>query len=261
MSSKSSSYWVYNFAAGVIFLVLLVFGIMKLLSLETGALIDWLIGIGTFAWLMTIVTVPWDIYFEAREVLNEASLSLQKQIEFDASQLPYVKQVRRWSLTGALVLHFVSAILLYWIAWADISVVGYFGAGAALLLTLLRPAIRAYEYISARLANIRQEITYPRDDLAKLLNSLEDLKLRMEDIEIRMDTEKEDSWLRRTEFRLEENTHLIRSTRQELENFQQNNAQDHERIMKETRHAVAQLSEDGKFIDNLVEIIRFIKKV
>ena len=242
-------------------MALISFAILRWLDMPVGSFVDWLIGIAVFAWLMTVVTVPWNIHFEAREVLHDAEISKKKNIDFDASQLSYVKKLHRFSLIAAIFLHLFSAVGLYWLSWAEISVVGYYGSGAALLLTLLRPSVRAYEYISTRLYNIRQEIKYPRDDIHTLKMKLDHLELLVKEIGDKLDPKQEDSWLSRQNTRTKENSHQLRHLITRLETVISENEKDHEKITKETRHAVAQLSEDGKFIDNLVEIIRFIKKV
>ncbi len=67
-------------------------------------------------------------------------------------------------------LDLISAIALYILAATEISAVGYISPGAALLLTLLRPAISFYEYLYTRLRMIRQAFTYPREDILELRN-------------------------------------------------------------------------------------------
>ncbi|GAB4399938.1 MAG: hypothetical protein OHK0053_20990 [Microscillaceae bacterium] len=252
---------IFSFASSLVMLALLTFGILRWIGMEAGSFLDWLIGIGTFAWLMTVVIVPWNIHFEARSVLNEAKISQEKQIEFDQSRLPFVRQLAVGALWLALGLHLVSALGLYALAWAKVSVVGYYGAGAALLLTFLRPSVRAYEYISARLYAIRQEIQYPYDNVATLKYDLEQAKTTLNNLEFLLSESEENSW----RFQVNKTT---QKTRQDLQNlslqiqsWKEENQREHERLSKETHHAVAQLTEDGKFIDNLVEIIRFIKKV
>lgn len=42
--------------------VLLVFGLLQWLEVPTGQMIDWVVGIASFWWLLVIVTLPWDIY-------------------------------------------------------------------------------------------------------------------------------------------------------------------------------------------------------
>ena len=61
-------------------LALLVFVLLHLLQAPAGRLIDWLVGIASFWWLLVIVTVPWNIHFEARQVLVDAADSAEPGI-------------------------------------------------------------------------------------------------------------------------------------------------------------------------------------
>lgn len=260
-NSSLSGASMFSFASGVVLLALLTFGVLNWIGMPIGSFVDWLIGIVTFVWLMTVVTVPWNIHFEAKEVLNDAKTSKEKNIQFDDNKLNYVRKLAFWGLTIALILHLLSAAVLYWLAYTEVSQVGYYGAIAALLLTFLRPSVRAYQYISMRLYSIRQEILYPRDDVATLYGTLEDLKYQLQDIQRLLDINEQDSWRNVLQGKLILHQNQLSQLKANLDYLTESNQKEHERISKETQHAVAQLSEDGKFIDNLVEIIRFIKKV
>ncbi|NEP78017.1 MAG: hypothetical protein F6K39_07410 [Okeania sp. SIO3B3] len=75
-----------------------------------------------------------------------------------------------------MALHFLSTVGLYALAITGISVVGYVSSGAALLLTVLRPAIRLYQYLVVRLSMIRREFLHPRADIIELRNRFENLE-------------------------------------------------------------------------------------
>ncbi|WP_246275794.1 hypothetical protein, partial [Brasilonema bromeliae] len=169
---------------GITVLVLLGFSVLQWFHIPTGNFLDWVIGGASFWWLLVIVTVPWNVYFQAKEVLAEGSQSTEKGIPVDEKQLEYVKVLARRSLVVALALHLFSAISLYLLAATGISAVGYVSSGAALLLTGLRPAVSAYEYLYARLVMIRQEWKYPREDVVELrfrFNTLEETVKRLEE--------------------------------------------------------------------------------
>lgn len=277
---------IISFTVGTIVIALIVFAFLQALKMPAGTFLDWLIGIGAFAWLMTVVVVPWDIYFEANEVINEAKLSKQVKIDFDDNQLSYVRRLKSVSLVVAILLHIISAGVLYWLALSGVSVVGYFGAGAALLLTLLRPAIRTYEYVSARLALIREQIQYPREDINKLKGEVEYLLLTIKDLKFKLDQDEPDSWHNRIEtfirelqswcnemdneldnYKAEQKAILDkmnRETKQLLERIREDNIREYEKINDAHKQSLAKLSRDGKFVDNFVEnladIVRFIKK-
>ncbi len=105
--------------------LLLVFAILQWLHVSAGSFIDWVIAIAIFEWLLLIVTVPWNIHFEAKEVLAQAAESTKKNIAVDREQLQYVTVLVRRSLFAAIALHLFSAIALYALAAAGISAVGY----------------------------------------------------------------------------------------------------------------------------------------
>ena len=76
-----------GFGAGTGLLLLLVFAILQWLHVPAGSFIDWVIAIAIFEWLLLIVTVPWNIHFEAKEVLAQGAESTKKNIAVDSEQL------------------------------------------------------------------------------------------------------------------------------------------------------------------------------
>lgn len=248
-----------SFGFGLVILLLLAFSGLQWLQIPAGSFLDWVIGTASFAWLLTIVTVPWNIYFEAKEALAEAALSAEKGIAVDDKQVEYVKIVQERSLWIVIALHLLSAIGLYMLAIAGISAVGYVSSGAALLLTALRPAVRTYKYFAARLAMIRQQFKYPREDIVELrsrFNSMEETVKRLEE---QLNLNDPRSWLatqQRQEQALRNDLTRVAAAQEEL---RATNQAEHERLTREARQAIAQLTTDGQFLDHVREIIRFFK--
>lgn len=252
----------YNFIGfnfGLVVLVLLVFGILQWLHIPTGSFIDWVIAVAIFEWLLAIVTVPWNIHFEAKEVLADAAQSTEKEIAVDAKQVEYAKVVAKRSLFIAITLHILSAIGLYALAIAGISTVGYISSGAALLLTALRPAVRTYEYLAARLAMIRQEFKYPREDIVELRSRFTTLEETVKRLEEQMNPEQPDSWVAAQQHYKEETRKELARLAASFEELRATNKLEHERLSREARQAIAQLTTDGQFLDHVREIIRFFK--
>jgi hypothetical protein len=249
-----------QFSAGLVLLLLLAFSILQWLSIPAGNFLDWVIGGGIFWWLMLIVTVPWNIHFDAKEVLAEAEESQQKQITVDKKQLSYVQLLARRSLWVAIGLHLISAIGLYTLAIAGISVVGYVGSGAALLLTILRPAIRTYQYIAARLSMVRREFSYPRQDILELRQRFDTVESQVKHLLAQINPETSNSWAAMQEKQQETlQKHLTRLA-SELEMLKAQNQAEHRQLSRATETAVAQLSADGEFLNHAREIIRFFKE-
>jgi hypothetical protein len=246
-----------NFGIGI--LVLLVFGILQWLHVSVGSFLDWVIAVAIFEWLLAIVTVPWNIHFEAKTVVDEAAVSKQKGIQVDDKQVEYAKVVAKRSLIVAIALHLLSAAGLYLLAATGISIIGYISSGAALLLTVLRPAVRIYEYLAARLAMIRQELTYPREDVWELRNRFTTLEETVKRLEEQLDPEEPYSWVATYQNFQGETRKELAQLKTSLEELRATNESQHERLSREAQHAIAQLTTDGQFLDHVREIIRFFK--
>jgi uncharacterized protein YhaN len=251
------SYFLYSFGLGI--LILLTYGILEWLHIPAGNLVDWLIGVASFWWLIFVVTIPWNIYFEAREVLAEADASVEKGILVKDKQVKYVKLITRWSLIGAVALHLLSAFGLYTLAAFGISAVGYASSAATLLLTGLRPAIRAYQYLAMRLRMIRQEIKYPREDIVELRSRVSAIEADLKGLKAQVITKAE----AKTVIQLQQNSQEMRQKwaqlRANLDQLQANNEVEHQRLATDAENAISQLSEDSRFLGQVREIIRFIK--
>ncbi|CAD5910950.1 hypothetical protein PCC9214_00032 [Planktothrix tepida] len=249
-----------DFGLGLTVVLLLTFSVLHWLHIPAGSFLDWVIGCAVFWWLLLIVTVPWNIHFEAKEVLAEAEESRKKGIFVEEQQVQYVTQLAQRSLWVALGLHLLSTIGLYGLAWLGISVVGYWGAGAALLLTILRPSVRAYQYLATRLAMVRRQFSYPREDVVELRNRFEILETTLKELERKLNLKYPDSWATQQEQKWqairEELTHLTAN----LETLKATNQSEHHRLQKEAENAIAQLSADGQFLNHVREIIRFVKE-
>ncbi|AKG21706.1 hypothetical protein [Calothrix sp. 336/3] len=246
--------------AGIGILVLLTFGLLQWFHVSAGSFLDWVIGGASFWWLLVIVTVPWNIYFQAKEVLAQGEQSSEKGISVDGRKINYVKLLAKRSLLIAITLHIFSAIGLYLLAATGISAVGYVSSGAALLLTGLRPAISAYEYLYARLRMIGEEWRYPREDIVELRYRFDALVEEVRQIQEQLNPENSYSLAGNLQRYGEDNRRELARVTANLEELRAMNQTEHERLGREARAAIAQLSTDGQFLDHVREILRFFKE-
>ncbi|PSB15188.1 hypothetical protein C7B65_25020 [Phormidesmis priestleyi ULC007] len=252
-----SSYLGLSF--GFVTLLLLLFGGLHWLQIPTGSFVDWAIAAASFGWLLAIVTIPWNIYFDAKEALAEAALSDEKGIPVDQRQVDYIRVVAERSGWVVIALHILSAIGLYGLAAAGISQVGYVSSGAALLLTVLRPAVRTYQYFATRIATLRQQFQYPREDVVELRSRFQQLEATVERLASQLNPDDPSSWVatqqRQSDAIRQDLTHVAASQ----ENLRSTNQAEHDRLSREAKQAIAQLTTDGQFLDHVREIIRFFK--
>ena len=259
MRNTYGYYWYFSFSAGLGFLVLVAFFLLQWLHIPAGNFVDWVIGVATFWWLLAIVTIPWNVYFSAKEVASEAATSQDKGIPVDSKKLDYIKTVSRWSLLVAIALHFLSALGLYELAALGISSVGYVSSFATLLLTGLRPAVRGYQYLAYRLSSIRQEIKYPREDILELRSRFAKLEKQFNSLQSKLNTSNPNSWINQQENNWEITRKEVITIGAQLDKFEARNTLEHEGISREARRAISQLTEDSNFLHQVREIIRFIK--
>jgi hypothetical protein len=248
-----------GFSLGLIPLILILFALLQWLNIDAGSFLDWVIGGATFWWLLVIVTVPWNIHFQAREVLVDAEQSTEKNMPVDRKKVTYVQRLASRSLIIAIALHLISAIGLYALAITGISVVGYVGSGAALLLTLLRPAVRAYEFIATRLSMIQQEVKYPREDVIELRHRVTQTETDVKYLLDQFNAEQPDSWVSTQARQLQAIRNDLTRLSSSVEELRSTNQAEHQRLSREAQNAIAQLSTDGQFLDHVREIIRFFK--
>jgi hypothetical protein len=244
---------------GFTVLLLLVFGVLRWLEVSVGELVDWIVAVVTFWWLMILVTIPWNLHFQAREVLAEAAASADEGLALKPEREAYIRRWMRRTLLLALVLHVASAAGLYWVAVSGLSVVGYIGAGAALLLTGLRPLVRAYEYLASQLFAIHRELRFPKDNVAALKSRVDELEGTVKRIDAALDREAEDSWATEVAGELRRLREGLDATRGALGELQERNKSEHAALDRRAELAVAQLSEDSQFLSHVREIIRFVK--
>lgn len=252
---RSQSASVISFGFGSGFLAFIAFFILQWLKIPVGNLVDWLIGVASFWWLLAVVTIPWNIYFEAVTTLDEAKTSRQKEIPVDQEQLVYVGKVARLSLIGAIALHLISAVGLYCVAAWGISSVGYVSAFAVLLLTVLRPAVRGYQFLALKLSKIREQIQYPREDIVELRSRVKVLENKHKTLNELLDKAAEQQATEWAELR--QDTAKLRAKLEELAAV---NETEHQRLSREAAGAIAQLSADSQVLNHVREIIRFWKE-
>jgi len=172
----------------------------------------------------------------------------------------YVQQLSQRSLWVAIALHLLSAVGLYSLAVSGISAIGYISSAAALLFTILRPAIALYQYLADRLQAIGRTVRYPREDVVELRDRLTQVESNLQQLEYQFNVENSDSQAATVQ-------RLTTALRQDLtqlatahEDLKATNQADHERLSREGRNAISQLSTDGQVLDHVRELIRFFKE-
>jgi hypothetical protein len=208
---------------------------------------------------LLVVKVPWDIYFEACDALADAALSIDLKIAIDPKSVPYLNSVKRVALVVALILHVVSAAVLYTLELYGITTIGYIGSGLALLLTVVRPAIRLYHYVSDKLRLIRTGLRYPREDVMELRNRVSAVEASVERLTASLNLSEHDSWASevvRSVDSVRGEVILLRAHQRDME---VEHKKSEEQLSRKAEAAISQLNEDSQALNHVREIIRFFK--
>ncbi|MCB1144048.1 MAG: hypothetical protein H7A24_15795 [Leptospiraceae bacterium] len=240
----------YFFIIWFFFLALTVLVYQIFFGITEYAGLDFFIGGLSIFWLLIITTVPWNSYFKAKEILNDALISRSKEIKVSENDFNYVRKVEKYSLRIAILLHVFSSLGMFCIGYFGISPIGYFGAVLSILFTFLRPAVRFYEYLVFRMRSIREEFLYPREDVNTLRADLEALKMLLDD------REDSQSWKKKVDAYISETDLNLKKISEHME------VQNREWKDEFKNSKLALESVEQKIINNsqLVESIRSIAK-
>ncbi len=236
------------------------YALVHWLGIPTGSFSVWLVSLLMLWWLVVVVTLPWNLHFQARAVIADALRSQEQSIRVEARDLSYVKRWAKLSLIAAIALHLLSAGGFYLLAAYDVTPVGYYGAVAALALVGLRPAIRAYEYVAERIAQIGKEVRFPRDDVLALRSEVEQLQRSVKAHADRLDLEVPESWAAKSEATIRALRADIEASRAALEDLRRANEDDHRQLARGAEQAAARIGEDAQVLGHVRELVRFFKQ-
>ncbi|MCU0753595.1 MAG: hypothetical protein MUE46_00530 [Xanthomonadales bacterium] len=219
-------------------------------------LLDLILLVLSFGWLLLIVTVPWNLHFTADAALREAKHAEAAGRAVDASELAYAERLRQRSLQVAIGLHLLTAAVLLGLALAGVSPLGYAGAGAALALTLMRPGLKAYQHMRERLSTLRRELVLPREDGVELGRQLRELRSTVEQLSHRLEPDARDSLpaqIRELEQRVDALATHGRDRDQALQ-------LSIEQVRRDADSSIARVLGDAAIVGHVRELVRFFKQ-
>jgi hypothetical protein len=164
--SISLGWWVMVLAVAAAALLFAWLGRLAGVPLATTASIG--VGGVALAWLIVLVTLPWNLYFSARQVMAEIAVSRERGITVPPAHDAEAGRIARRMLWFALAAHLGTAVLAAVIAFVAGARVGYYFSGAFLLSTAIRPAAAYLAHVRERINALTRESTHPRDDVASL---------------------------------------------------------------------------------------------
>lgn len=221
-------------------------------------LVEALIHVGLFVLLCGTVTLPWNLYFEARALLEDHAESERRGIEtsLDETSLAEVRSLVRRLMLGCLALHLGFAIVVALVGGSigDDRIARIWALIFALSVTL-RPLWSFYRAQRERLARWRHEVRFPRDDVLTLQDSVTQLEHQVLSLESesrslrqRLDEQERElaEGLARLDGRL---TTLDRSQRERTE-----------QVCREFTRSIEALTEDRELLRGIRAFVKMVKE-
>jgi len=142
----------------------------------------WTVGVAfaCLSWALLLVTVPWNLYYAARRVVQEVADSLERGIEVPAGRRVEAASIARRMLRAAVAGHLCSAAVAVAVGWVSHATLGYYVAGFFALSTLARPAVAYFAHLRLRLSAMHLETTHPRADVITLKKDAEALAITVQ---------------------------------------------------------------------------------
>lgn len=141
--------------------------------------------------LVGVVRLPWDLVFEARNVLARQARSQRRKLEVDAVEVAFAKASATRALVLAIALHVVGAALAF-------AARGLVGDELGLVLAIafvgsmaVRPVHSFYVHTRVRLGMAARDAEVPQKDAVALADSLRGLEERMREMDAERETSRE----------------------------------------------------------------------
>jgi len=130
------------------------------------------VAISLLSWLFFVVAFPWNLYFAAKKARFEAEESKDKEIKIAPEDYHTLKKFERWLLFTALSGHVVTSLIIHFMSsWSHGVVRPQFSYLFGCTI-LLRPSLEFYSYLRARLTELSNRISAPRNDSKRLKDIL-----------------------------------------------------------------------------------------
>lgn len=207
-----------------------------------------------FLAVIALIKLPWDLYFEARGLIDDQEASERRGKSVTPQDRGEARVLLRRLLLLCLSLHFgLAAVLAVATAVLDGSY-GYYYAAAFALSAACRPLTAYYRYQMGRLRRLRGELNFPRDDIQALKNRLAQLE------SVAPHTARQAEQLERQLGQLQQSTDE-RVTKAEAAARKQALDYDEkvDRVCREFSRSIEQLTDDKVLLGGLKAFVRMVK--
>lgn len=135
-------------------------------------------------WLVLLLTVPWNLYFQARGLQEEIRAAKERglHLPLPAESREEAGRIAARMKLAAIGAHVLSAVLIAAITYFSGAEIGYYFAAFYLASTSFRPAGAWFAHLRRRLDAMRREVRFPRDDILALKERVNFLEMRAQNL-------------------------------------------------------------------------------
>jgi len=147
-------------------------------------IVDIGLGLGTTVWLYYLLKVPWNLYLSARRIRIEGEESIEQGIQPEAGNMDKIRRLELSLLAGVCAAHVFSALGVWGMAWlTDERFIKKSTALVFVGAAFVRPALEYKRHIVARIETLRNRIHYPTNHVKIMLNKIDELTRKVQDLE------------------------------------------------------------------------------
>ncbi len=154
---------------------LLIVWLARVAGVPLRTLLSIVAGGAGLAWAVALVTIPWNLYFTARQVTAQMAVSDARGIAVRDLDRAEGRRIERRMLWFALGGHVVTALAIGVVTYFSGQIIGYYFTGFYLLSALVRPAAAYFSHLRERLSALSSESQHPRDDVIALRTKIDSL--------------------------------------------------------------------------------------
>ncbi|WP_182881520.1 hypothetical protein [Microbispora sp. H10949] len=177
--------------SGIVFLTIIstIAGIVLVYVVDVPLPVVVSLGFGALCliWLIVLLTLPWNVYFQAHALIHEIRVSRERGMTIPPEREAEARRIAVRMRRAAVAAHLVSAALLALITYFSGEMVGYYFAVFYLLATFLRPAGAWFAHLRGRMTTMLEEVRYPREDAVALAERVTALEARATELAERLD--------------------------------------------------------------------------
>lgn len=204
-----------------------------------------------FSALLAMVKLPWDLYFDARGLIDDQGAARARGQQVTAAAIEDARGLSRRLLLACVAIHLVSGLAVGLYTLFVPSRLGMMFASLFVLSALFRPMVSAYGYLRERLANLRGELRFPRDDIHALKARVDESELGIRELRRRIEE------LERGAQRGFEAQQAATEDRAALRKRMDDATA---RLGAEFERAISQLSEDKELLQGIKAFVRLVKE-